>query len=283
MKSLLLVIIATIVAKCSGEIISTLDPIGPNFWNARQSFYALKVVDIGTHMSVVQLDNGNFLVIDTIELQPLLKEQLDNLTHNGSLIEAVVATHPFHTTYFPAFYAAYPDVPFYGTPRHLRIEPSIPWAGNVTDPSVRTKWSEVQMRIPTGAEFIDPQPESENHFAGMFVFHNESHNIHIDDTIMVEPANASWIIKHEFFPNGPLAFHPTLKTVGICHFESAPGDFENFITGLINDWDFDNILGAHMGRFIGGAKEQLATLLKDTQPVFEELTQKYANLTGVCQ
>jgi hypothetical protein len=39
-------------------------------------------------MSVVKLNNGKFLVIDTIELQPLLKQQLDNLTNYGRDIEA---------------------------------------------------------------------------------------------------------------------------------------------------------------------------------------------------
>jgi len=174
-------------------------------------------------------------------------------------------------------------VPFYGTPRHLRIEPSIPWAGNVTDPAVRSKWAEVQMRIPVGAEFIAPVPESDNHFAGMFVFHPASKTIHIDDTVMVEPPNASFIIKHMFFPNGPMAFHPTLTGVGLCHFETAPYAFRDFMNGLVSDWDFDSILSAHLARKIGGAKAQLKTLIADTESVFKELTAKYKGQTGVCQ
>ena len=36
------------------------------------------------------------------------KAELDILTDKGRLIEAVVATHPFHTLAFPDFYAQYP-------------------------------------------------------------------------------------------------------------------------------------------------------------------------------
>jgi len=252
-----------------GAITSTLDPVGPKLWNARASFYILGIEDIGTHMTVIQLESGKYLVIDTIELQPLLKQQLDTLTSNGSQIEAVVATHPFHTVYFPAFYQAYPKVPFYGTPRHLKNQPSIPWAGNVSDPKVRSKWPEVQMRIPAGAEFVAPTPESSNHFAGMFVFRNGSNAFHIDDTVM--------------YAGKALSFHPSLASGGICPFESSPYAFRDFMVKLIGDWDFDNILAAHSGRMMGGAKVALSALVKNTEPTFDELTKKYAGKSGICQ
>jgi len=67
----LLLIVLGVVVDCSVK--STLDPVGPGIWNARASFDVLEVIDIGTHMTVVQLQNGKFLVIDTVQLQPLLK------------------------------------------------------------------------------------------------------------------------------------------------------------------------------------------------------------------
>lgn len=42
--------------------------IAPDFWNVRASFKTFKIIDIGTHMSMIKLRNGKFLVIDTIEL-----------------------------------------------------------------------------------------------------------------------------------------------------------------------------------------------------------------------
>lgn len=72
-------------------------------------------------MSIVQLSSGKFLVVDTIPLDTELKglllgwpliglAEIDNLTNNGRDIEAVIATHPFHTLAFYGFYEAYPEV-----------------------------------------------------------------------------------------------------------------------------------------------------------------------------
>ena len=98
------------------------------------------MIDIGTHMSLLKLDNGRFLVIDTCSLDPSAKKELDLLTVNGTLIDGVVATHPFHTTYFQPFHALYPDLKYYGTPRHIRNILSIKWTGDVSNQAVRTLW-----------------------------------------------------------------------------------------------------------------------------------------------
>jgi len=133
-----------------------LEEVGPGFWNIRGHFKLfVGIIDIGTHMSVARLANGKYLVIDTIPLLPEIKQELDQLTSFGSNIEAVVATHPFHTLAFRGFYKEYPNVPYYGTPRHLRVIPEIPWAGNLWDCDTRNKWNpDIQMRIPAGAEFV---------------------------------------------------------------------------------------------------------------------------------
>jgi len=125
--------------------------IGPGFRNVRGRFKILKVIDIETQMSIIQLSNGKFLVIDTVELDDRLRQEINHLTNNGENIEAVIATHPFHTLSFPAFYQLYPKAAYYGTPRHLRRLTEIPWAGNLDDCNVRKKWEpDVEMRIPAG-------------------------------------------------------------------------------------------------------------------------------------
>jgi hypothetical protein len=70
-------------------------------------------MSLGTHMSIIKLKNEKFLIIDTIPMDDETKLELDNLTDGGKKIEAVVATHPFHTLSFPAFHKLYPDVPVY--------------------------------------------------------------------------------------------------------------------------------------------------------------------------
>lgn len=113
-------------------------------------------VEIGTHMSVIQLRNGNFLIIDAVAMNDELTQELNQLTHNGTKIEAVCAVHPFHTLAFPAFHKLYPDVKYYGTPRHLRKITEIKWAGQLDadrNKALLTKWApEVEFRIPAGTK-----------------------------------------------------------------------------------------------------------------------------------
>lgn len=134
---------------------NVLYEVAKNFWNIRVSFKVLiGLIDVGSHMSLIRLNNGNFLVIDTVTLNDQLKSSIDQLTDNGKKIEAVIAVHPFHTLAFPAFYQAYPNAQYYGTPRHLRRLTQIPWAGSLDDCQIRKKWEpEVEMRIPAG-DFI---------------------------------------------------------------------------------------------------------------------------------
>lgn len=105
-------------------------------------------------MSLIELHNGNFLVIDTVILSDQRKRELDELTSNGTKIEAVLAVHPFHTLAYSAFYKMYPNVEYYGTPRHLRKLTEIKWTGQLDDAenkALLSKWSpEVELRIPAG-------------------------------------------------------------------------------------------------------------------------------------
>lgn len=84
-------------------------------------------------MSFVRLSTGKFLAFSTVAITPEAQAEIDALTEGGSLIEAVFATHPFHSLYFEPFHAMYPHVKFYGTPRHVRRIKSIPWAGDVSE------------------------------------------------------------------------------------------------------------------------------------------------------
>jgi len=239
-------------------------PIGPGFWNVRSSFI-IDGIDIGTHMSLIQLQNGNFLIVDTVLLDSDLLNDINMMTKNGTLIEAVIATHPFHTTYFPAFYQQFPKPPYYGTPRHLRIEPQVPWAGSMYDCINRQRWlPEVHMRIPRGAEFVNPQPESTNHFSGIHVFHPPSKAIHVDDTVDYNEPLA-----------GDMVFHPSILDGAIYHIPEAPSAFRDWVQKYINEWNFDTICAAHNGIKLGGAKAQLQSTLNDYAVVFEALILAY--------
>lgn len=129
-----------------------LNQIGLGYWNVRGRFKILAhLVDIETHMSFMQLANGKFLVVDTVELNDRLLQEINHLTDNGEKIEAVIAVHSFHTLAFANFYQSYPNATYYGTPRHLRRLTQIPWAGHLDECRVRRIWEpDVELRIPEG-------------------------------------------------------------------------------------------------------------------------------------
>lgn len=256
--------------------------VGTRFWNIRGHFKIVAgLVDIGTHMSLIQLRSGNFIVIDTIPLDENLKLQLDKITDNGNKIEAVLATHPFHTLAFPAFFKAYPHVPYYGTPRHLKNLPDIKWVGDLSDCSTRNRWHpEIEMRIPDGAEFVAPVPEKTNHFSCVFVFHADSRIIHVDDTIFIAH-QPGFLLKIAGYRHGDMSFHPTIKSHGLFPTPEAPYQFRDFIAGILKDWDFDSVCAAHMGNRIGGAKAQLQTLLDQAAPLFDRLSERNKKKGGL--
>jgi len=112
--------------------VGSMITMGQNFWNLRSNFYfALGLVDIGTHMSFIKLSSGKFLVLDTVQLTPVVKADIDTLTNGGELIDTVVATHPYHTIYFKDFQREYPAAKYFGTSRHLEVFPGLKWDGDI--------------------------------------------------------------------------------------------------------------------------------------------------------
>jgi hypothetical protein len=247
----------------SKKSLSKMIEIHPTFLNLRASLTFLGgMIDIGTHMSLIKLSTGKYLVIDTCDVNSTDKEKIDTITNNGELIEAVIGTHPFHTLYFEPFHRWYPNVPYYGTPRHIRRLTSIAWAGDISKPENLRKWEPegIFMRIPDGADF-DPEDQG-NHFSCVFVYHSASKTIHIDDTVMNFGHSVGCVLGC-LVPRNTMQFWDLKK--GLNKTKSAPNDFRQFIEGVINDWDFDNIVAAHTDNKIGNAKAALReTLFKAT-------------------
>jgi len=251
--------------------------VGPGFWNVRGSFAIMGgIVDIGTHMSIVKLPNGNFLVVDTIPMSPEIKRDFDSLTENGAKIEAVIGTHPFHTLAFLPFYELYPNPKYYGTPRHLKVIPKIPWRGDLRYAEIRDQWlPTIHMRIPAGAEFVAPMPEKKNHFSCVWIFHPPSKTIHQDDTVMIT-GKPSLVVKLGGYKSDSMRFHQSMETTGLYHAPEAPLLFRDWVLEVLRDWDFDNICAAHFCSRFGGAKEQLKHLVEGSQKTFDKLSKKFA-------
>mmetsp|Transcript_10447 Transcript_10447/g.14400 ORF Transcript_10447/g.14400 Transcript_10447/m.14400 type:complete len:230 (-) Transcript_10447:106-795(-) len=218
---------------------------------------------------------GKFLVLDTVQIKVGSKEKraIDLLTDGGKRIEAVIATHPFHTTYFEPFASIYPGLTYYGTPRHLRKIGAIKWTGNLNDEAVRSIWEsdDIYIRIPEGAEFVNP-PE-DNHFIAAFVLHTASKTVFVDDTIMYM-ANPNCMVRTLFGKNGDMLLHTSTYKNGLLPTPEAPLQFLAWIRKLCVDWDFDNMCTAHCGNKIGAAKEQLSLLIEASAPKLEALAKK---------
>ncbi|XP_037040368.1 uncharacterized protein LOC119077304 [Bradysia coprophila] len=253
---------------------------GNGFWNVRVPFQ-IKLLEIGTHMSLIQLSNGNFLVIDTVALNDQLERELNELTNNGTKIEAVLAVHPFHTLAYSAFHRLYPNVPYYGTPRHLRKLTEIKWAGQLDDKENKellSKWApDVELRIPAGAEYFDPQPEDTNHFVSIFVYHRNSKTLHVDDTL-IYAEDPSWPVRLVFgVQAGSLKFHPSMADGGLYRTVEAPLQFRDWMKKLLDDWDFENLCTAHIGVKKGGAHDAVRELVNESEKLFEELSERNRN------
>jgi len=247
--------------------------IGTGFYNIRSSFKVFGLIEVGTHMSLIRLSSGKFLIIDTIEIDDPLKTKINDLTNNGDLIEAVVATHPFHTIFFPAFYTLYPNAKYYGCPRHLKNITTIPWQGSFQDEASLKLWESehIYLRIPDGAEFIDPIQT--NHFSSVFVYHQPSRTIHVDDTIGFHPNPGCLLSCLVGAKRNQLGFWSLEK--GLKQESEAPMQFKQWVEQLLNDWDFDNICAAHSGNKIGGAKNELQLTLQREEARLIQLSKKY--------
>jgi hypothetical protein len=254
--------------------------IGPGFYNIRSGFKSFKgLVNIGTHMSIIRLNNGSFVAIDTVELDDELKAEIDQLTNNGQNLSTVIATHPFHTLAFNGFYHAYPNAQYIGTPRHIRNIKSIPWAADISQEEVRGRWApDIEMRIPAGSEFNAPHPEPINHFNSVWVYHRASSTIHIDDTVCYFE-NPGLLLKAAGKKHDHMEFHISLSGPGLYPTPDAPKIFKKWVHDVLNDWDFNNMCTAHTGNKIGGAKEALRHTLEKAEPTFQKLEKHHANNT----
>ena len=142
-----------------------------------------------------------------------------------------------------------------------------------------------------GSEFVSPVPEKSNHFNSVWVFHPASGTIHVDDTVMYA-SDPPFLLKLAGFKKGSMAFHPSMKGPGFHPTREAPYHFKDWVTQLLDDWDFDNICTAHLGMSalfiiiiiilkiffkgnkIGGAKAQLRQTLAEAEPMFKKVSKR---------
>lgn len=219
-------------------------PIGENFWNIRGSFRIGRLVDVGTHASLVRLRSGRFVFLDAYALAPDVRATVDELTAGGEAIEAIINLHPFHTLHVEALWRQYPNARLYGTQRHLSRLPALPWQPATTDaPALHAQYADdFDFSVPAGVELISANEHV--HFGSVLALHRASRTVHVDDTFM--------LVRMPFAMGGwgrpdYLGLHPTLWQA-LEKRQGAAAEFSAWLEQLAGDWgDAAHLCAAHAG------------------------------------
>lgn len=177
------------------------------FWNVRGVHRIGGVLDIGTHMSLVQRSDGGFVVIDGCGLDESQHASIMALTDDGERVGAVVHVHPFHTLHVEATHRLFPGATLHGTARHQQRAPTLPWS-----PAPVEEWKDdhplsdvFELSVPDGVDFV---PADERvHVASVLVRHRQTGIVHVDDTfnVIAAPGFLGGVL-----PQSSLRMHPML-------------------------------------------------------------------------
>lgn len=97
--------------------------LGSGFWNIRGSFRIGGVINVGAQCSLVRLQSGRFIFLDSYTLTDEVRAQVMALTNDGQDVEAVLNVHPFHTVHCAQMAKDFPQAIFYGSIRHAEEVP----------------------------------------------------------------------------------------------------------------------------------------------------------------
>ena len=251
--------------------------ISDDFWNIRGSFRIAGVIDIGTQASLVRLESGKFVFLDSYTLDKAVLAEVDQATRNGKDLAAVLNLHPFHTVHVAWMHERFPKARHYGTARHLSRFPDLKWqAGLIEDPATQAKFAaDLQFSVPRGVDFISA--DENLHFSSVLAFHRASRSIHVDDTFMYIKLP---VLMRFFGLTDSFSFHLTLARV-LEKRAGAAGDFRQWATELAGNWrDAENLCAAHTTALLSGDDEssihdRIITALGKVESTLEAHERKY--------
>lgn len=162
-----------------------MQEIGAGFWNIRGHHRVGGVLDIGSHMSVLQRGDGRLIVLDGCALDDAQRRALLELTRGGDAVEAVVHVHPFHTLHVEATHRLFPNAALHGTARHRRKAPHLPWTGAPVETwdAAHPFADAFDASVPDGVDFVCV--DERVHVASVLVRHRATGIVHVDDTFNV--------------------------------------------------------------------------------------------------
>ena len=160
--------------------------LGSGFWNIRGSFRIGGVINVGAQCSLVRLQSGRFIFLDSYTLTDEVRTQIMALTNDGQDVEAVLNVHPFHTVHCAQMAKDFPQAIFYGSSRHAEEVPEVSWANDLVESeAVAQRYPELGFSVPKGIYYI--APDEKVHAGSLLVYHPASRSLHVDDTFMTPP------------------------------------------------------------------------------------------------
>lgn len=240
--------------------------LGQGFWNIRGSFKLGGVIDIGTQCSLVQLDSGKFIFLDSYTLTEDVRAQVMTITDNGQNVEAILNLHPFHTIHCAQMAKDFPNAINYGSTRHKKQVPEVIWAEDLVESeAVAARYPELEFSLPAGLHYISPNDMI--HASSLLAYHPASKSLHVDDTFVTPPAKILQAVMPE------LSLHPTTKKA-LKDEPNAGKHYCDWAEDLAEQWqDTRNFCAAHSGliKFEQGAfKAALLKAVKKARPKLEK-------------
>lgn len=249
--------------------------LGEGFWNIRGSFRLGGIVDIGTQCSLVQLNSGRFVFLDSYALSGESKAQVMALTDEGQQVEAVLNLHPFHTTHCKQMAQDFPKATFYGSSRHHTQVPEIDWSEDLVESeAVAQRYPELEFSLPQGIYYISPNEMI--HAGSLLAFHPASASLHVDDTFVTPPTK---LRKAKFLKRilPELTLHPTTKQA-LTDAPNAGEQYCDWVSNLAHQWrETRHFCAAHSGmvKFDSGDFEHaLLTAINKARPKLEKRNRK---------
>lgn len=94
-------------------LVSALTPFAPSIWLIGGSTLFTAGFGYPTRATVIQLSNGDLVIISPVALSPALPKALDAL----GPVRHLIAPNHLHHTYLQDWISAYPDATVYGAPK----------------------------------------------------------------------------------------------------------------------------------------------------------------------
>ncbi|MCA0977892.1 hypothetical protein LCM19_05910 [Qipengyuania flava] len=206
--------------------------LGENFWMIRGDLRIAGMLNVGTQCSLVRLESGKFIFLDSYTLDDETLAEVNRLTNGGQDVSAIVNLHPYHTLHCEWMHSAFPQAKLYGTRRHETELPDLPWQNTYceTEGFSEIIGPELRFSTPDGTRLVCE--DDTVHFASVLAYHPQSGTIHVDDTL----SRLKLPFPLSLLPmSGRIAFHPSLEK-SLQPEAGAADRFREWAIRLGTDW-----------------------------------------------